>query len=206
MTISLIQAETATYFTYLRRDILTLTRFCVYLLSFFLASELVVPALQHYIQAISLTSSGYFNTWLLTLIKPQLYLMFILCMDLSYVYLVARKEIIDSIESKSITLDNDAYFALSFLANKLINAHLDSIELKNLNLTRKDIDHLMIILNNNHIKNLNIVDCEMSDNNLKFLLPHLKTNKVLVKFNITGADINKTIASEVNRHLALRMA
>ena len=68
------------------------------------------------------------------------------------------------------------------------------------------MDHLMIILNNNHIKNLNIVDCEMSDNNLKFLLPHLKTNKVLVKFNITGADINKTIASEVNRHLALRMA
>lgn len=205
MTISLIQAETETYFTYLRRDFLTLTRLFVYLLSFFFVSELIVPALQHYIQATSLTSSGYFNTWLLTLIKPQLYLMFILCMDLSYVYLVARKEIIDSIESKSITLDNDAYFALSFLANKLINVELDAIELKKLNLIRKDMDHLMIILNNNHIKNLNIVDCKISDNNLKFLLSHLKTNKVLVKFTVTGADINKTIASEVNRHLALRM-
>ena len=68
-------------------------------------------------------------------------------------------------------------------ANKLINAHLDSIELKNLNLTRKDMDHLMIILNNNHIKNLNIVN---SDTTKKWILinNNLETQDLLATMNI----------------------
>jgi hypothetical protein len=176
-----IPNELNIYLKYLKRDVLTLSNFIIFSLSFLIFSYFGNWAHNNGFLDAKEIPNSIPNAWQYL---PYLFLVLWTYIHFFDHYFNQKKITVNNLKSNPSKVVLNTNFSLFLTSNNLINKSLDSLELIDLHLVPEDTNDLIKILKNNSISNLNILNCTFNEKDIILLTPFIKNTKTLIKFSM----------------------